>query len=96
MTFSDTFTWGTATSSYQIEGAYQADGRSPSIWDTLCAREGAIDDKSNGDVACDHYNRWREDLTLSSARLCLSILDCLATRPSRWPWQCECKRLRLL
>ena len=64
MTFSDTFTWGTATSSYQIEGAYQADGRSPSIWDTLCAREGAIDDKSNGDVACDHYNRWREDLDL--------------------------------
>ena len=64
MTFSDTFTWGTATSSYQIEGAYEADGRSPSIWDTLCAREGAIDDKSNGDVACDHYHRWQEDLDL--------------------------------
>ncbi len=64
MPFSDSFTWGTATSSYQIEGAHQTDGRSASIWDALCDREGAIDDRSNGDHACDHYNRWSEDLDL--------------------------------
>ena len=64
MSFKPTFTWGTATSSYQIEGAHDVDGRSASIWDTLCDREGAIDDKSNGDVACDHYNRWKDDLDL--------------------------------
>lgn len=51
------FVWGVSTSAYQIEGAYDVDGRSPSIWDTFCKRSGAIDDGSNGDVACDHYHR---------------------------------------
>jgi len=58
------FVWGAATSSYQIEGAHDVDGRSPSIWDTFCKVPGAIDGGDTGDVACDHYHRWREDLDL--------------------------------
>lgn len=62
--FPKDFAWGVATSSYQIEGAHTEDGRSPSIWDTFCAQEGTIADQSNGDIACDHYHRWPEDLDL--------------------------------
>jgi beta-glucosidase len=58
------FVWGVATSAYQIEGAHDVDGRSPSIWDTFCRQPGAIDGGDNGDVACDHYHRWAEDLDL--------------------------------
>ncbi|MDX6261127.1 MAG: beta-glucosidase, partial [Kribbellaceae bacterium] len=58
------FVWGTATSAYQIEGAIDADGRLPSIWDTFCRVPGAIDNGDTGDVACDSYNRWPEDLDL--------------------------------
>lgn len=58
------FIWGAATSSYQIEGAVDVGGRGPSIWDTFCAREGTIADATNGDVACDHYHRWADDLDL--------------------------------
>ena len=63
-TFPKDFAWGVATSSFQIEGATHEDGRGPSIWDTFCAQEGAIADRSNGDVACDHYHRWSADLDL--------------------------------
>ena len=62
--FPDTFVWGVATSSFQIEGASDADGKGPSIWDNFCKRPGAIADASNGKVACDHYHRWQEDLDL--------------------------------
>jgi len=58
------FTWGVATSSFQIEGATDRDGRGPSIWDTFCAKEGAIADQSDGRTACEHYDRWPEDLDL--------------------------------
>ena len=58
------FVWGVATSSFQIEGAAQADGKGPSIWDHFCRVPGAIADASAGDVACDHYQRWAEDLDL--------------------------------
>jgi beta-glucosidase len=58
------FAWGTATSAYQIEGAVAEDGRSPSIWDTFSHTPGRIDHDDNGDVACDHYHRWREDIAL--------------------------------
>ncbi len=58
------FVWGTATASYQIEGAVAEDGRGPSIWDTFVATPGAIDDGSTGAVACDHYHRWEQDLDL--------------------------------
>ncbi|MGW7747401.1 family 1 glycosylhydrolase, partial [Streptomyces chartreusis] len=58
------FLWGTATAAYQIEGAVTEDGRSPSIWDTFSHTPGKIDNGDNGDVACDHYHRWREDIGL--------------------------------
>ncbi len=58
------FLWGTATAAYQIEGAVAEDGRSPSIWDTFSHTAGKIDNDDNGDVACDHYHRWREDIGL--------------------------------
>jgi beta-glucosidase len=58
------FVWGVATSAYQIEGAVAEDGRTPSIWDTHCARPGTIADGSTGEVACDHYHRWPADLDL--------------------------------
>lgn len=58
------FVWGVATSAYQIEGAHDVDGRMPSIWDTFCKQPGAIDNGDTGDVACDHYHRWREDVAL--------------------------------
>ena len=58
------FTWGFATSAYQIEGAAAEDGRGPSIWDTFARRPGAIADGTTGDVACDHYHRHAEDVRL--------------------------------
>lgn len=58
------FVWGAATSAFQIEGAWRADGKGPSIWDEFCRVPGAIADGSNGDVACDHYNQLETDLDL--------------------------------
>ncbi|MCL8027138.1 GH1 family beta-glucosidase [Nocardioides bruguierae] len=55
---------GTATASYQIEGAVAEDGRGPSIWDTFTERPGAVRDASSGETACDSYHRWREDADL--------------------------------
>jgi beta-glucosidase len=60
------FTWGVSTSSYQIEGGAKEDGRGPSIWDVRC-HLGRIDNGDNGDIACDHYHRWREDIDLMKA-----------------------------
>ncbi|MBN1286542.1 MAG: beta-glucosidase [Anaerolineae bacterium] len=64
MDFPKDFMWGVATSSYQIEGAVHADGRGESIWDRFTHTPGAIKDGSTGDVACDHYHRYREDVAL--------------------------------
>lgn len=58
------FLWGFATASYQIEGAPHEDGRADSIWDTFCRIPGKIAGGENGDVACDSYNRYKEDVTL--------------------------------
>jgi beta-glucosidase len=58
------FTFGVATAAYQIEGSTQADGRKPSIWDAFCAMPGRVHNRDSGDIACDHYNRWEEDLDL--------------------------------
>jgi beta-glucosidase len=62
--FPDGFRWGAATASYQIEGAVDEDGRGTSIWDTFSHTPGRIRDGSTGDVACDHYHRYREDVAL--------------------------------
>lgn len=63
--FGPDFLWGCATSSYQIEGAAQEDGRVESIWDRFAATPGRIRDGSSGAVACDHYHRWPEDLDIA-------------------------------
>lgn len=63
-TFPAGFAWGTATASYQIEGAVDADGRGPSIWDTFSHTPGKTNNGDTGDVACDHYHRYREDVAL--------------------------------
>lgn len=65
-TFPDDFWFGSATASYQIEGAATQGGRTPSIWDTFSHTPGNVDHSDNGDVACDHYHRWREDIELMS------------------------------
>jgi beta-galactosidase len=62
--FPSDFVWGTATASYQIEGAVDEDGRGPSIWDSFARTPGAISDGSTGDVADDHYHRYAEDIAL--------------------------------
>ncbi|MGM9489046.1 GH1 family beta-glucosidase [Ideonella sp. YS5] len=58
------FVFGVGTSSYQIEGAAHEDGRLPSIWDSFCATPGKVARGENGEVACDHYHRWPQDLDL--------------------------------
>ena len=62
--FPEHFKWGVATSSFQIEGAHDRDGKGPSVWDTFCQQPGKIADGSNGHVACEHYDRWQEDVQL--------------------------------
>jgi beta-glucosidase len=58
------FVWGASTSSYQIEGAVDADGRGKSIWDVFSHTPGKVIGGDTGDVACDHYHRWRDDIEL--------------------------------
>ncbi len=65
--FPPDFTWGVATSAFQIEGAWAEDGKGPSIWDTFSHTPGRVIDGTNGDVACDHYHRYREDVDLISS-----------------------------
>lgn len=64
MGFCKDFAWGAATSSYQIEGAPLEDGKGLSIWDVFCQEEGRIFGGHTGDVACDHYHRFRADVAL--------------------------------
>jgi beta-glucosidase len=58
------FRWGTATAAYQIEGAWNEDGKGESIWDRFCRTPGAIEDGASGDVTCDHYHLMPEDVAL--------------------------------
>lgn len=62
--FPDGFRWGVATSSYQVEGAWDEDGKGLSIWDTYAHTPGNVKNDDNGDVANDHYHRYAEDVAL--------------------------------
>ncbi|MEL7367444.1 MAG: GH1 family beta-glucosidase [Myxococcota bacterium] len=62
--FPQDFVWGVATSAFQIEGATATDGRGESIWDRFASQPGKIEDGTDGARACDHYNRWQEDVDI--------------------------------
>ena len=64
LVFPPGFTFGSATASYQVEGAFDEDGRGSSIWDTFSKTPGKVWNGDTGDVACDHYHRFREDVAL--------------------------------
>ncbi|MFD2555532.1 GH1 family beta-glucosidase [Sphingobacterium tabacisoli] len=65
--FGKDFSWGVSTAAYQIEGAHQHDGKGPSIWDIFVQRRNKIAKNQNGDIACDFYNRYEDDLKLMQA-----------------------------
>src|ERR1700683_688275 len=67
LTFPEDFAWGTATASYQIEGAVSADGRGLSVWDTFSRTPGNVHGGDTGDIACDSYHRYREDVALMAS-----------------------------
>ena len=67
LAFPKGFYWGTATAAYQVEGAWNEGGKGESIWDRFSHTPGKINDGTTGDVACDHYHRYREDIALMRA-----------------------------
>ena len=62
MAFNKDFMWGVASASYQVEGAYNKDGKGLNVWDYYCQGNPAIAHKENGNIACDHYHRYKEDV----------------------------------
>lgn len=64
MGFTKDFVWGAAAASYQIEGAAYEDGKGKSVWDTFSHTEGKVKNNDHGDIACDHYHRYKEDVAL--------------------------------
>src|SRR5512140_3484662 len=64
MAFPEGFLWGVATASYQIEGTPANVGGGSSVWDMFCRRPGAVHAGESGAIACDHFNRFREDVAL--------------------------------
>ena len=96
--FPSDFIWGAATASYQIEGAVEADGRGESIWDRFAHTPGRVRDGHTGDIACDHYNLYREDVALMAdlGLECLPLLCGLAPGHPRRNRAGERRRARLL
>ena len=66
MSFPQDFVWGAAAASYQVEGGAHDDGKGPSVWDMMCRWPGKIWENNTGDVSCDHYHRYQEDVRLMS------------------------------
>ena len=67
LAFPDGFVWGASTAAYQIEGAASIDGKGPSVWDTFSHAPGNVRGGDTGDIACDSYHRYREDVALMAA-----------------------------
>ena len=89
--FPSDFVWGSATASYQIEGAAFDDGKGESIWDRFSHTPGKVKNGDTGDVACDHYHRYLEDveimrtLGLQAYRFSIGWPRILPQGNSRWP-----------
>ena len=66
--FPNDFIWGSATSAYQIEGGHDSGGKGPSIWDAFCKIPGRIKNNDSGDIALDHFNRYKEDIQLLASQ----------------------------
>lgn len=66
MAFKKDFVFGAATASYQVEGAWNEDGRGLTVWDVFCHEQGKVEGGHTGDIACDHYHRYKEDVALMS------------------------------
>ncbi|MBM3857664.1 MAG: glycosyl hydrolase family protein [Verrucomicrobia bacterium] len=64
MSFPKNFTWGAAAASYQIEGAAHEDGKGPSVWDMMCEQPGRVWQGHTGEIACNHYHRYKDDIGL--------------------------------
>lgn len=64
MGFCKDFAWGAATASYQVEGAAYKDGKGLNIWDVFCMDSGKVYENHNGDVACNHYELYKEDVKM--------------------------------
>ena len=64
MSFKENFLWGAASSAYQIEGGYNEDGKGLNVWDVHCTQKGRVAHGETGQVACDHYHRYKEDVAL--------------------------------
>ena len=65
--FGEDFTWGAACAAYQVEGAWNTDGRGPSIWDTFSHKRGRVHNNENADVACDFYHHYKEDIAMAAS-----------------------------
>ena len=65
--FGEQFRWGVSLAAYQVEGAHEADGRGPSIWDHFSNKRNHIEDGSNGNVACEFYYRYEQDIALTKS-----------------------------
>ena len=71
------FLWGAATSSYQIEGAWDTDGKGESVWDDICHNTQFIKTHETGDIACDHYHRYKGDVQIMKQLGLKVVLDFL-------------------
>lgn len=71
--FPHNFLWGAATAAYQVEGGHDADGKGPSIWDIYSHLPGTTFEGTTGDIAVDHYHRFREDVALMAEWACKAI-----------------------
>ena len=91
ISFPTDFVWGVATASYQIEGAWNADGKGESIWDRFSHTPGKVMNGDTGDVACEHYVRYREDVKLMRQLGLNAYRFSIAwTRgASEWGWSCK-------
>ena len=83
--FPEDFVWGAATSAYQIEGAVKEDGKGEHIWDVYTKEPGKVFSGHTGEVACDHYHRYKERNGPES----LSLFHRLVTGFTRWIWKSE-------